>query len=362
MPSITSTMAIGLSLLIAVPVLALSGGSTCPDPTGALPSSTSPAPGTELPSAPGESRPAATWDADQLSVATTVIRVGQAKNVPGWGQVIALATAMQESSLRNLPGGDLDSIGVFQQRPSAGWGTPAQLRSVEYQAGRFYDALVAVPRWQTLPLTAAAQTVQRSAHPDAYATWTREATSLAAGLTDGRAVSGQETAPPSLGAIGCIDTAGDGRRDESPAELPAGFTLPAGTPPRVARAITWALDQRGAPYSYGGDCTAAHSDDPRRQCDCSSLVQMAFRNAGIVVPRTTVEQARAGRPVDLAALQPGDLIFIPGSDGTVNAPGHVGLAIGHGLLVQAPHSGAVVRLTPVADWSPLITAVRRVTW
>jgi cell wall-associated NlpC family hydrolase len=302
------------------------------------------------------------WDADQAAVATRIVRVGRAKNVPPWGQVIALATAMQESSLRNLPGGDLDSIGPFQQRPSAGWGTPAQLRSVEYQAGRFYDALLAVPNWQRVPLTVAAQAVQRSAHPDAYTTWTRDATTLVTRLTEEGAVSGQGTAPPSLGSLSCIDTAGDGRPGGSPAEPPAGFTLPAGTPPQVATAITWALAQRGTPYSYGGDCTAAHSGDPRRQCDCSSLTQQAYRAAGIALPRTADQQARVGSPVpDLRHLHAGDLIFIPGAEGTLTAPGHVVLYIAGGLALHAPHTGDVVRLVRIGTWQSKIAAIRRLT-
>src|SRR5207253_8176271 len=82
---------------------------------------------------------------------------------------IAVAVAMQESSLTNTPGGDQDSVGLFQQRPSQGWGTPAQLMDPIYASTQFYTALLQVPHWQDLPLTVAAQAVQRSAFPDAYA-------------------------------------------------------------------------------------------------------------------------------------------------------------------------------------------------
>lgn len=71
---------------------------------------------------------AAGWDGEQTANAAVIVAVGAELNVPPRGWVIALATAMQESGLRNLPGGDRDSIGLFQQRPSQGWGTPAQLR------------------------------------------------------------------------------------------------------------------------------------------------------------------------------------------------------------------------------------------
>jgi hypothetical protein len=129
-------------------------------------------------------RPAHTekWDTDQLAIAATIIEVGVAKGIGSWGQTIALAVAMQESRLRNLPylGDDNnhDSIGVFQQRPSQGWGTPAQLADPAYQAGKFYDKLKTVTGWQTMPLTEAAQAVQLSAYPDAYAKWTNDAIAI----------------------------------------------------------------------------------------------------------------------------------------------------------------------------------------
>lgn len=112
--------------------------------------------------------PLAGWDAEQLTNVATIITVGNSKAVPPWGWVVATATAMQESDLHNLTGGDRDSIGLFQQRPSQGWGTPAQLANPAYQAGKFFDKLLTVPGWQQMPLTRAAQAVQRSAYPDAY--------------------------------------------------------------------------------------------------------------------------------------------------------------------------------------------------
>src|SRR4051812_5344197 len=123
-----------------------------------------------------------TWDNDQLNIALTIIQVGVTKGVGSWGQTIALAVAMQESGLRNLPylgaANDHDSIGVFQQRPSQGWGTPKQLADPAYQAGKFYDKLKTISGWQSMPLTEAAQAVQLSAYPDAYAKWTTDAVAL----------------------------------------------------------------------------------------------------------------------------------------------------------------------------------------
>ena len=103
--------------------------------------------------------------------------------LPQRAVIVALATALQESKLRNLNYGDADSLGLFQQRPSQGWGTAAQIMTPTYAAGKFYDALVKVPNWQTIPLTQAADAVQRSAFPDAYRDWEPRATALAGALT-----------------------------------------------------------------------------------------------------------------------------------------------------------------------------------
>ncbi len=111
--------------------------------------------------------------AAQVRHATTIIRVGQQMKVPPRGWVIAVATAIQESQLTNLghlgERNDHDSQGLFQQRPSQGWGTVAQIRDPRYASRSFYTRLVKVRGWQSLPLTVAAQKVQRSAFPDAYA-------------------------------------------------------------------------------------------------------------------------------------------------------------------------------------------------
>ena len=78
---------------------------------------------------------------------------------------------MQESTLRNINYGDRDSPGLFQQRSSQGWGTPAQVLDPAYSTTIFLDRLLQLPNWERLPVTVAAQTVQRSAFPDAYAKW-----------------------------------------------------------------------------------------------------------------------------------------------------------------------------------------------
>ncbi|WP_154674484.1 hypothetical protein [Nakamurella lactea] len=142
-------------------------------------------------------------DAVQLQHASTINAVGLSRGLPQRAMVIALATAFQESSMRNLPNGDRDSLGLFQQRPSQGWGTKAQIIDPVYAAGKFYDALVEVPNWQTVPLTEAAQAVQYSGFPDAYAKWEGQAKTLAVALggtvppdLSCRAGAGPSTAAP----------------------------------------------------------------------------------------------------------------------------------------------------------------------
>lgn len=122
------------------------------------------------------------WNAEQMRNATIIVAVGKQMKVPARGIVIALATAMQESTLHNYSGGDRDSIGLFQQRPSMGWGTPAQIATPSYAAGKFYSALLKVNGWQVMSVTGAAQAVQRSAFPNAYAKWQDDAEKLAAQL------------------------------------------------------------------------------------------------------------------------------------------------------------------------------------
>jgi hypothetical protein len=130
---------------------------------------------------------------DQMANAATITAVGVRRDMPERAVIIALATAMQESRLDNLRGGDRDSIGLFQQRPSQGWGTAAQVSDARYATGKFYSALMRVRNWEKMTVTQAAQAVQRSALPDAYQQWTPDATVLA------RALLGDESA-----AVACV--------------------------------------------------------------------------------------------------------------------------------------------------------------
>ncbi|EST32408.1 hypothetical protein M878_14930 [Streptomyces roseochromogenus subsp. oscitans DS 12.976] len=125
---------------------------------------------------------------EQAGNAATIAAVGTGRGMPERAVTIALATALQESGLRNIEHGDRDSLGLFQQRPSQGWGTEQQIMDPAYAAGIFYAHLAKVPDYADLPLTEAAQEVQRSGYPEAYAKHEPDATLLAAALT-GRAAA-----------------------------------------------------------------------------------------------------------------------------------------------------------------------------
>jgi cell wall-associated NlpC family hydrolase len=126
-------------------------------------------------------------------------------------------------------------------------------------------------------------------------------------------------------------------------------------------AVAAAESALGTPYQYGGSCDDPHGSNPSGWCDCSSLVQMAWRVAGVSLPRTTYQQWRVGTPVaSVSQLQPGDLIFIPGSDATSAGPGHVGMYVGNGMLINAPYTGTVVQFASVASWQSQIVAMRHI--
>lgn len=119
---------------------------------------------------------------EQAANAATISMITLERGLPPRAATIALATAIQESKLRNLNYGDADSLGLFQQRPSQGWGTPEQVTDPVFATNAFLDALVAIPDWQDWVVTEAAQEVQRSRYPEAYADHEGEARVIASGL------------------------------------------------------------------------------------------------------------------------------------------------------------------------------------
>jgi hypothetical protein len=139
-----------------------------------------------FPRGPATAQSRIALDDDQLRNARSIVQTGQKLGLQPRAWVIALSTAMQESKLRNL--GDLgsandhDSLGLFQQRPTSGWGTPEEITNPEHAATSFYRGLTGVGGWQGMSVTDAAQAVQVSAFPDAYAQWEQQAGDVISGL------------------------------------------------------------------------------------------------------------------------------------------------------------------------------------
>ena len=175
-------------------------------------------------------------DLEQVTNASTIAAVAQRTDLPSRAVTVGLATAMQESELRNLDGGDHDSAGLFQQRPSQGWGSFSQVTDPVYASEAFFSALIAVERWQQLPVTVAAQTVQRSAYPDAYQQHADEAKTIAAALTGRRAA-----------ALTCTVRAEDERTQKLD---PTGLT-PRATTLRTAMEDAWGTQSLGG-FAPGG--------------------------------------------------------------------------------------------------------------
>ena len=247
------------------------------------------------------------FDAQQMANAAIIVAIGKQMNVPARGWVVAIAAAIQESGLRNLDHGDLDSLGLFQQRPSQGWGTAAQIMNPTYAATQFYQHLLAVEGWLGMTVNDAAQTVQRSGTPDAYAQHEEAANQVVAVLE----------------GVACTTT---GTGDCNNIQAPNAAAM---------AAINFACGQRGLPYVWGGN---GGSDGG---FDCSGLTSAAYNAAGIALPRTADAQFRAGPRVPAGQpLLPGDLVFYGNPATHIH---HVGLYLGAGLMIDAPDFGQVVK-------------------
>lgn len=120
---------------------------------------------------------------DQAENASLIAAIAVRRGLPARATSIALATAFQESKLRNIAYGDRDSLGLFQQRPSQGWGTEEEILDPVYATRAFYDALVKVDGYESMEITEAAQAIQRSAFPGAYADHEEDGRALASALT-----------------------------------------------------------------------------------------------------------------------------------------------------------------------------------
>jgi hypothetical protein len=264
-------------------------------------------------------------DKEQLVNAQTIVAVGRQAKVPAYGWVVAVATAMQESGLRNLDHGDRDSLGLFQQR--AGWGSESQRMDAAASSRMFYTGglnsapgLLQIQGWESMPLTLAAQAVQRSAFPDAYTKW--------------QTLALQVVGDPSV--LSAVCTGGEG------------FV---GDGSQGAGVFSAALKYLGTPYSWGG----GGSNGPGLGFgigastigfDCSSFVQFAWQQgAGLALPRVTDAQAAATAHLPPGGpFRAGDLLFFHDPGDPPGSYHHVGIYDGNGNMLHAPRTGKTVEV------------------
>ncbi|WP_244928518.1 C40 family peptidase [Nocardioides sp. W7] len=301
-----------------------------------------------------------TLDQQQLTRAATIIAVGKAEAIPVRGQLIAIMTALTESSLRVLSntsaypasasipndgnGSDHDSVGLFQQRPAAGWGTVENLMNPIWSSRAFYGGpngpnhgtprgLLDIDDWQTMDPGAAAQAVQVSAYPDRYAVNQPVAEKVLTTLSGVTLSNG----------LDCAQAGGD-----HPAGLPPGFP---------GALIAAASEQIGKPYVWGG---GDFNGPTGGGFDCSGLVLYAAYQASrgrIRLPHYTGDQIRLGQGIASADKQPGDLIFFsyPGA----RRPHHVTIYVGGDKILHAPRTGDHVRYGTISEFAGEIMTVRR---
>lgn len=251
---------------------------------------------------------------DQRQNVALIISIGKDRQLPPLAWQVAIQAGMTESGLRNLNYGDRDSLGMFQMRPSMGWGTPAQVVDPHYSINKFYDVLVKVPNWQQQRPGESAQDVERSGFPDRYHKWEPMAAHL-------------------IGNVGLVpDPTGCGQG--------TGLLVPAPTQ-AAGNAIQWALTQQGKPYVWGA------RTDQQNNFDCSSLMLQAYRAAGITLPRVSRQQYRAGAMLPVEQAQPGDLLFWAYDTRNPDTIHHVAMYLGDGKIVEAQQTGVPVHIRPV---------------
>ena len=285
------------------------------------------------------------FSGDQLDNAAVIVAVGKQLKVPQRGWVIAVATSMQEATLHNITFGDImsngqmsSSRGLFQQLKTYGptRTDPAASAKMFYLGSpQGQPGLTTVPGWQQLSLAQAAESVQQSGLPDAYAKWEGPASQVV-GKVEGRT---------------CTAGAGAGDAGAGGAQQ----VVLAGNP-QAQTVINRALAEVGVPYSWaGGDANGptlgiCGPDGAQNDChitgfDCSGLALYAYAGIGIAVPHQTGEIWNAFPHItDRSKLLPGDLLLVS-SDGTAAGIHHVVIFLGGDRVVEAPYSGVLVRVT-----------------
>jgi peptidoglycan DL-endopeptidase RipA len=334
-------------------------------------------------------------DEVQVAHAVTIVDVGLERDLPTQALRVALAVAAQESMFRNYAndgtgelrpeqrdvsrslgyphdavGRDHGSVNVFQQQ-YPWWGSLDELMDPPTAAGKFFDALVEVPGWEALPVTVAAQRVQRSAFPTAYAKWESLADEiLGAVLRPGGDAPAAGAAAPSLAAAlpgptgpALPGVTGDPCEDRA---APAGFTPLAGADAGEV-AVNVAASWIGTPYSWGGGTRTGPSLGIGRGAgtvgfDCSGLILHAwYQAAGVELPHSSRQIAAITTPVPLDQVQAGDILSFATKGGRTVT--HDGLYDGRGGMVHAPRTGRTVE--HVADvleseyWSSRLVSITR---
>ncbi len=271
---------------------------------------------------PAGTQQVANLQPDQITNAQTIVAVARQHQVPAYGWVVAIATAMQESSLHNINHGDRDSIGLFQQRKP--WGSDAERLDPATAAAMFFTGgrggqpgLLQITGWQSMSLAAAAQAVQGSAFPSAYSQW--------------QTIAAQIVASPAVLSAVCSTTfASDGS---------AG-----------ANAVAAGLPFLGTPYSWGGGTPLGPglgfgSGSGVVGFDCSSLAQFVWAKSGVTLPRVTDAQAAATQHLPPGAqLIVGDLLFFHAPGDPAGVFHHVGIYDGQGNMLHAPRPGKTVEI------------------
>ncbi|MCZ4277399.1 C40 family peptidase [Rhodococcoides yunnanense] len=388
---VAAAVALLLGAVISVVVLFVSSGPDC----------TVPGTGEVSGDVGGVEGGTAGLNERQLAIAKQSVAIGEAMGVPEQGILVALATQSQESSFRllantNVPdsfnyphdgvGSDHLSVNSFQQQVTIWGDTPTLMNQVT--ANRlFYEHLLAVPGWESMPVTVAAQTVQGSAYPDAYAddeTLARTLYSQFKGAGTQLSADDKQIladAGSAATATAVVD-GGSGTGCASGISNPNGPVFTPGGP-FGANVIAAAMRWLGTPYAWGGGNTDgptggisdgggaadAHGDTNKVGFDCSGLTLYAvFQASGgaISLDHYTGDTSTPGQLYDprgqdipLDQKQPGDLIYF-GSGGNTHHVGiYYGLDGGTEMLLNAPQSGDVVKVQPLSDFSGETMYVRR---
>ncbi|WP_428957955.1 C40 family peptidase [Streptomyces sp. cg35] len=251
---------------------------------------------------------------EQKSNAATIYSVGKQVGASTRDCIIAIMTAMQESGLRNLDHGDRDSVGLFQQRPSQGWGSKAQIMNPEYSSKKFYEALFKVKNRDKAEMWQVCQAVQRSGKPLEYAKHEKNATAMVKDLEKGG------------GKASSLNS--------KPQGTSSGLNL-------AQMAVNYCKKYPNIPYTqkYGGTQMAVLKADPPPGLDCSSFIQAMFlRTMGSLynLPRVAAAQYAFCKKVSVkkALATPGALVFKGGSPGSIY---HVEMSLGDGKNTIGAH-------------------------